>query len=112
MADVSPPLTYRRLAGWLSQLKDMAVADVMKPDLAFADAGHHAECREQLQEVLRTLSIALYLNNFQMTCSPLLEVPRSASLLPECLGDALTYGHALVQESSRSRFFEPSPRNP
>jgi len=37
---------------WLAHLitKDLAVADVFTPDQASADAGHHVDCREQLQE--------------------------------------------------------------
>jgi len=44
-------------------IKDVAVADVVMPDQAAADLGHHGYCRGQLQELQNHPSIALCLYN-------------------------------------------------
>ena len=103
-------------SGWLAQLKDMAVADFMTPDLELADAGHHAECREQLQQVLKTFSIALCLHNLQMTCSASLAVSLGCLNIFIFIKRCPDIWLCMVQKLSmkylsfRSRFLYPAPK--
>ena len=92
LAAVSTSLRERDTSAQGSLISpDMALADVTMPDQVLPDARHHAECNEQLQEVLKTLSTALCLYGLRLNC---LASHRSVSLLPQSLGDALPFGHA------------------
>ena len=42
----------------------------MTPDEALPDARHHAECRKRLQELFKTLSIAVYITQIDWTRPP------------------------------------------